>query len=351
MFIISAIQSLTYILIGNTILGIWGMYWDYWLVLFATSCFANMLGLNISSAFNSVVTIYILIPILLIPQILLSGVIVKFDKLNPLLASQTVVPWSGEVMTSRWSFEALAVNQFKHNKFHEQFYVYEKLKSIATYKKNYWVTELKKRLEACKVHHDNPEQKELVENSYKVLIHEMRKEVKKEPILKLEFDLFSEKADTFSIENEPKLDEYLDYFKTYYNKMYNVSADNKEQILGDIQAKGKDEFLELKNDYENENLSDLVTNSNAVNRVIEFDGQLIQKMDPIYKDGEGFRAHFFAPTKKLFGKSVDTYWVNILVIWMMTIFLFVTLYFDILKRAIDGLGELQIANLMKKAKD
>lgn len=350
MFIISAIQSLTYILIGNTILGIWGMYWDYWLVLFATSCFANMLGLNISSAFNSVVTIYILIPILLIPQILLSGVIVKFDKLNPILASQTVVPLSGEVMTSRWSFEALAVNQFKDNDYQRQFYVYDKLKSIATYKKNYWVTELKKRLEACKVHHSNPDQEELVKTSYDVLIHEMRKQVKEEPILKLELDLFDASLDTFEIANEPQLDEYLEYFKTYFNKMYNVSADNREQLLGDIQNKDKQSFLELKNDYENENLSDLVTNSNAVNRIIEFDGELIQKMDPIYKDGEGLRAHFFAPTKKIFGKSIDTYWVNILVIWGMTIFLFFTLYLDLLKKGIDKIGEINLSNLFSKSK-
>jgi hypothetical protein len=36
-----------------------------------------MLGLNISSAFNSAVTIYISIPFLIIPQLLLAGVVVK----------------------------------------------------------------------------------------------------------------------------------------------------------------------------------------------------------------------------------------------------------------------------------
>jgi ABC transport system ATP-binding/permease protein len=76
MFVLSAIQTFTFVLVGNMILGIKGMYFDYWMVLFSTSCFANMLGLNISSAFNSAVTIYILIPFLLIPQLLLSGVIV-----------------------------------------------------------------------------------------------------------------------------------------------------------------------------------------------------------------------------------------------------------------------------------
>ncbi len=83
LFSLSAIQTLMFVLLGNTILGINGMYFDYWLMLFSVSCFANMLGLNISASFNSAVTIYILIPFLIIPQLILSGVIVKFDKLHP----------------------------------------------------------------------------------------------------------------------------------------------------------------------------------------------------------------------------------------------------------------------------
>ena len=46
MFTLSAVQTLSYVLIGNFIMGIEGMYLDYWMVLFSTACFANMLGLN-----------------------------------------------------------------------------------------------------------------------------------------------------------------------------------------------------------------------------------------------------------------------------------------------------------------
>ena len=76
----------------------------HWAILFSTSCFANLLGLNISSAFNSAVTIYILIPILLIPQLILSGVVVKFDKLNPIIGNTETVPLVGDLMASRWAF-------------------------------------------------------------------------------------------------------------------------------------------------------------------------------------------------------------------------------------------------------
>ncbi|MCB0801933.1 MAG: ATP-binding cassette domain-containing protein, partial [Flavobacteriales bacterium] len=143
MFTVSAIQVLTFVLVGNTVLEIKGMYFEYWLILFSVSCFANMLGLNISSSFDSAVTIYILIPFLIIPQLLLSGVIVKFDKLNPVITIQKKVPMAGEIMASKWAFEALSVNQFKNNKFNQQFYFIDKDLKNASFKKNFWLTRIK----------------------------------------------------------------------------------------------------------------------------------------------------------------------------------------------------------------
>jgi hypothetical protein len=51
---------MSFVLVGNLILGIHNMTLAYWLVLFSVAFFSNLLGLNISSAFDSVVTIYIL---------------------------------------------------------------------------------------------------------------------------------------------------------------------------------------------------------------------------------------------------------------------------------------------------
>ena len=87
-----------------------------------------------------------LIPILIIPQLLFSGVMVKFDKLNPIITSQYVVPVVGDMMASRWAFEALAVKQFKDNEFNKNLYKYDKALSIATYKKDYWLAEFAKKI-------------------------------------------------------------------------------------------------------------------------------------------------------------------------------------------------------------
>jgi ABC transport system ATP-binding/permease protein len=117
MFAISLIQTGCFVAIGNSILEVKGMFLPFWLVLFSTSCFANVLGLNISASFNSAKVIYIIIPILIIPQLLFSGVIVRFDRLFPAISSQSSVPLIGNVMTSRWAYEAMAVHQFRNLSF------------------------------------------------------------------------------------------------------------------------------------------------------------------------------------------------------------------------------------------
>ncbi|MGZ4060371.1 MAG: ATP-binding cassette domain-containing protein, partial [Bacteroidia bacterium] len=178
MFTLSAIQAILFILVGNTVLGIKGMTEPYWVILFSSFCFANMLGLNISASFNSAVTIYILIPILIIPQLLFSGVMVKFDKLNPLITSQNVVPVVGDMMASRWAFEALAVKQFKENAFNKKTYKYDKAIHIATYKKDYWLPAMITKLGNCDADYKKPESRQEVIDALKMIQNEIRKELK-----------------------------------------------------------------------------------------------------------------------------------------------------------------------------
>jgi ABC-type multidrug transport system ATPase subunit len=149
-FGISALQAFTFVLIGNAITGIRGMTPEYWLILFSCWASANVMGLVISDSFKAVVTIYILIPFLIIPQIILSGVLVKFEKLNPNISSPVSIPFYGEMVTARWGYEALAVRQFVKNKFEKKFYEYDKSMSKARFKKDYWNSRLKVNLENIK---------------------------------------------------------------------------------------------------------------------------------------------------------------------------------------------------------
>ncbi len=119
---LSALQTFMFVLIGNSILQIKGMFLYYWLMLFVTSFLANLVGLNISASMKSVVAIYIMIPLLLVPQILLGGAMIRFEKLNSKLTNPNYVPIVGDIMASRWAYEGLMVNQFKKNKYQTQFF-------------------------------------------------------------------------------------------------------------------------------------------------------------------------------------------------------------------------------------
>ena len=346
MFALSAVQTLTFVIVGNYVLGIKGMYTDYWMVLFTTSCFANMLGLNISSAFNSAVTIYILIPFLIIPQLLLAGVVVKFDKLNPTLAAQGSVPISGEVMTSRWAFEALAVNQFKENAYEHNFYKYDKSISVAQFKKDYWMPKLESKL--VKIENEIREGKKLneIKADITLLFNEISKETKINK--KVACDVLKQiNEKDYSPAVALGIKAYLTNIKNYYINVQNTAYKKLDEIKISMQKTPaeKEKFLQLAANFDNENLNNLVKNSGELNRCIEKDGKLIQQIDPVYQDpidSKIGRAHFFAPRKNFFGTYFSTYWFNICVIWMMSILLIITLYFDIFKKVMDSLGNIKL---------
>ncbi|MBL0047408.1 MAG: ATP-binding cassette domain-containing protein [Bacteroidetes bacterium] len=332
LFFLSAIQTILFVLIGNYILEIKDMYVDYWLILFSTSCFANMLGLNISATFNSAITIYILIPFLLIPQILLSGVIVKFEELNPKISSQSVVPFWGEVMTSRWAFEGLAVNQFAANKYEKPLFEFEKAISSAGYKKVYWyskMNELIDEIESAK--QGNPAK---AQEKLSIVTHELSKEKVLLPTLSMDTKSF---ASLVGFDSH-KLKMVLNEIKSNYASIYDKAQKEKDEWIGSFQTTdaGKAEYQHLLNTYQNKKLEEAVKNSNPdAEPVIIEDGELVATGDPIFKDGPSdrfIRAQFYAPQKAIFGNYYPTFWVNILVIWLMSLSLALTLYFDVFKR-------------------
>ena len=86
-------------------------------------------------------------------------------------------------------------------------------------------------------------------------------------------------------------------------------------------------------------------------RIIEYNGELIQQINPIFNEPKNplhffdYRAQFFAPTKYFAGTYLSTYTFNLIVIWFMTILLYVTLYFEALRK---GLNKLSKINFSKK---
>ncbi|MEO5569770.1 MAG: ATP-binding cassette domain-containing protein [Bacteroidia bacterium] len=337
MFLISAIQTFTYVLIGNAMFGIKDMMFDYWLMLFSVSCFANLLGLNISSAFDSAVTIYILIPLLIIPQIILSGVFVKFENLNPFVTVQDRVPVIGEIMASRWAFEALAVNQFKNNKYERIFFDADKEKNNADFKSNV----LQKLMDKLDTIHFNKNSTASSGDIF-LLQNELKKESAMNPLNS--FNRFAElkNLSTDSLLYK-ELKKYLAGLKKQYNSVYNRAESKKNKLVTTLSntKTGKDKLNRLSEDYTNIFLTDFVLNTFVVDRLVEDNHQLISRYQPVYLDGpyDSFiRAQFFVSRKNVFGNYYSTWMVNFCVISMMTFTLAIALYFDVLKKSLRGIS-------------
>jgi energy-coupling factor transporter ATP-binding protein EcfA2 len=357
LFTMSAIQTLCFVVIGNLILEIEiGMLLPFWFVLFTTACFANVLGLNISSAFNSAVTVYVMIPLLLIPQMILSGLLFSFDKLNNIVSTKGKVPVIADLMASRWAYEALAVYQFKNNSFEAPYFDIEREEQQADFKAAYLVEELRKRNRFVTENYKdkNDSVQKLVAKDLNII----RTELMVEPYRKgwekvdIEKELVPEK---FSETLGKALEGYLLEYQKVYQKIYNEKVALRERKIAFFEnQKGSDYSLnQYKNEYYNESLADLVMNIAEKDRVLEYQGKLIQQINPIFMDPKttgplDYRAQFFAPHKNFLGIQLDTFWFDLIVVWVMSALLYITLYFEWLKKLLDRAGNLKIPVMGKK---
>ncbi|NOZ36052.1 MAG: ATP-binding cassette domain-containing protein [Chlorobi bacterium] len=345
LFTLAAYQALVFTIIGNTVLHIQLMFWEYWLVLFTTWASSIMMGLNISDGFKTSVTIYILIPFLIIPQIVLSGIIVRYEKLNPAITTPGTVPWFGEIITARWSYEALATYQFIYNKYEEPIYKWERIKHEANFKKDLLVSNLKNKIAFYERHSDELSKEEKIISDFTVIRNEISKELKFNDKVTSDININNIYIDKISKEDIKKIKKYLADLKLYYINRYKLAEQKEDECINE-QTKTpqlNDEYIQLKRNFHNEALEEIVTNKNELKKILEYNGHLYQKTDMIYKYPEQvIISHFYAPKKKLFdGKYYPTYWVNLTIIWIFTLLLYFALYFSLIKRTFSFFENIQ----------
>jgi ABC-type multidrug transport system ATPase subunit len=338
MFLISAIQSISYVLLGNLIFEIKGLTFSYWLILFTTSCFANLLGLNISSGLNSVITIYILVPFLLIPQILFCGVLVKFDKLHRSLSNYEYVPVLGDLMTSRWAYEALSVEQFKNNRFEREFFRMDQDMSNASYFESLLIPTLEGKIDETMENLAAGRNREQTANNLAILSDQL--ELLGSQAAEFSVDpLYLTDTGSFNDSSAAEIKEYLEALSILFReKRGKATGERKlreEQLVRELG--GLAAFTAFRNAYENEQLSDILLNHKVLNKIEEKGPLLIRKKDPVYMEptSRTGRAHFYAPYKNVGGLKIDTLWFNVLVIWFTSLLLYVALYYDLLRKALD----------------
>ena len=279
----------------------------------------------------------------------LGGAMFSFDKLNRALGSVGKVPFIAEFMSAKWAYEGLMVQQFKDNNFEKIFYELEKKESVADYHQVYYIPELIERVNVCMnclKNKDNDSIFNVLDNNLQLIKNEIVHI--QSTIHDMPFGVI-DKLDAKSFSNMIGFvtKDYLQRVDKYYALMFKEANTEKEKIINYMLSSDPALYRGKKDAFHNESVSDIVKKIYEKNKIIEYEHHLIQQVDPIFQNPiidshYSFRSHFFAPQKHFMGKYYDTYWFNMLIIWIMTLFLYITLYFELLKKLILGFEKLKI---------
>ena len=344
LFGLSAIQSMLFVLVANSLLEVRGMFFQQWLILFSTACFGNILGLNISAGMRTAVSIYILIPLLLVPMLILGGAMIPFDDLHKSITRKTYVPMIGDAMVTRWAYEAIMVEQFKNNKFERPFFKHDMDISQNDWIASFLVPTLKVKVEQSRVAGKNQVYRESSEGNLRKINYHINELSAISGLIPGSWfnDMNYTKFNDFIADNARL---YLDSLMSSFRSTGRFLTLQRDSLYNQMKERmGEDQFLRLRDMNYNENIANVVLNRLNTIRIFDSEKKLIQKADPVLmKPGSKYgRAHFYAPYKQFGNLRIDTLFFNTFAIWIMITFLFFTLYYDALKRFIFFLETLNI---------
>ncbi|MDO4496215.1 MAG: ATP-binding cassette domain-containing protein [Bacteroidales bacterium] len=322
---VSLLQTLCFVLVGQVMMSFYDMTWVWWLILFVSAFLANLTGLLLSQCLSSVVAIYITIPLLLIPQILLCGLVVDFSDLDGKSTTGNV-PAIGNMIPSRWAFEAMAVTTFTNNAYEANFYEYDQLKYENQYYRGAVLWELQSQLETLEDERQKgkpmkPSHLQVISNELPVLASYAEVEPYKESLKFEEYD----SAMYVSIKD------YLSDIETLLQKRSNSNTLYADRVLTKMRdAMGGDAFRHLRESHVNRKLEDVVINYMAGETHTVVGGHIVPRMGFVYltprsKNG---MAPFYSPVKCVGDLQIPTLWFNIGILALMGIVVLIMLYTD-----------------------
>ena len=330
LFAIAALQTALLVAIGDTILQIPGHWLCHFAVLFSTFAFAITFGLNISSGLKNAVSIYITIPLVLVPQLLFSGTMVSFDRLHPALANKRYTPIIGDLNASRWAYEALAVDQFTQNQI-EQPLLDENIRhSAISFATTTWIPELRK-------HNDNP-----AEHPVETTLQDIRRLAQ----------TIAHPAPPTPAPAHDDIARALDTLEEFCRGQYQTSTRTLDTLAQTTvrQLGGTDKYHDARQAQTNEALARLALRKDDFQHFATTPQGIVRTRQPIYmlpQNNYG-RAHLYAPYKKVADRLIPTPLFNMAVLWAGTALFYITLYLDLLRRILDKFERLQKRRMNKK---
>ena len=314
---VSLIQTLLFILVGNYIMGLHGLFAEWWLILFVTAFLSNLMGLLLSQCLSSVVAIYISIPMLLIPQILLCGLVVSFSDLTPKSTTGNV-PLIGDIIPSRWSYEALAVTSFTDNPYEAPFFELDKQKYENQFYNMGFLNELQSQLETKK---DEEKRGKTVDPMHMETIRMNLPEI----------TAYCQMKPYQGDYSYTSLYDYMKEAETILAKRGNdatLKADAKMTAL--VREQGKESIVQLKRDNYNIKLEDCVIGADQQRMLDVIDGHIVPRMSTIFltPHSQCGRAPFYSSEKIVGSWHIKTLWFNLGVLLLMCVILTIFLLTD-----------------------
>ena len=314
---LSLIQTLLFILVGNTMMGIQGLFTTWWLILFVTAFLANLTGLLLSQCLSSIVAIYISIPMLLIPQILLCGLVVSFSDLTPKSTTGNV-PLVGNLIPSRWAYEALAVSSFTDNEYEKQFFDIDRQKYENQFYNMGYLYELQSQLQTQR---DEQKNHKPVDPNHMEVIRTNLPRV-------TDFCGIQPYQGAYDYQS---LYDYMQEAEKYLVKRSNKLALQRDAIMSQLlRTIGKDGVLQLKRDNYNLKLEDCVVGADQHSMVDVIEDCIVPRTGLIFLTPFSTcgNAPFYSSQKVVGSWHFKTLWFNISIMLLMSLLCIILLLSD-----------------------
>lgn len=319
-FGLTVLQTLIYTAVSIYILKVNGMFIQIWLVLLLMGFFGNIAGLIVSTVFKSLSAAYLIVPFLVIPQIILSGITIPFERMNHQLANPEYVPFIGVVSPSMWGMEALLVYQFKNNRYEKHFFELDMAESQYRIQSQYLIPKLFQFIQSYNNSDDanRKRYRNLIANGLNQLGN------------------FHGELPRPNSRELKQLEIALGDLQRKRQQQYSLVLRKKDELVARLQGEyeSAEKFIEFKQMHTNRGVDDLTLARKNITAIQVVEDKMVQTIDPIFKlpTSRWGRAHFLAPVKRIGKWLFDTFAFNFAVLLVFLLATYFIFLFDILPK-------------------
>jgi hypothetical protein len=267
----------------------------------------------------------------MVPMLLMSGVIVNYNKLHKSMLHPEFTPLIGDILPIRWAYEAICVDQFKNNRFNRHFFEVNQNISNNTYNATFLIPKLQSKLNEAsrsistgKITPVTIRDLKIVRNELELLKRDNSSTDNHFPDLSL---LNIESITTSEID---AVNSFLTDLKNRFVTQSQILVASKDEKFKALENKfeSEDAVYWIKRDHHNKALEELVLGKNEIEKIVIHGERLIRRFEPIYAIPSAIngRAHLFAPVKRIGKLTIDTFWYNIMVLWLMSTIFYLSLW-------------------------